>query len=283
MYKIIGVDQKEYGPVTAEQLRQWIIEGRANTQTLVQAEGGSEWKPLADFAEFAEALAARASVNQPPPRIGTVDQNALAAEIIARDYRVDIGSCFSRSWQLLKKNFWVLAGSTFVIALLQLVADVIPPGGIVGIVFSSVLWGGLDWLFLKLVRGETAGVEDAFAGFKLAFVQLMLVGTVSFALVCVGLVFLILPGIYLFVAWMGFAPLLVIDKKLEFWPAMELSRKVVHKHWWKMFGLLILSVLVALAGVLALGVGVLVTMPLAIGATVYAYEDIFGDRPAQQA
>ena len=35
MYKIIGADQKEYGPVTAEQLRQWIAEGRVNGQTSV--------------------------------------------------------------------------------------------------------------------------------------------------------------------------------------------------------------------------------------------------------
>jgi len=56
MYKIIGGDQKEYGPVSAEQLRQWIAAGRANAQTKVQAEGSGEWKPLADIPEFAEEL-----------------------------------------------------------------------------------------------------------------------------------------------------------------------------------------------------------------------------------
>ena len=29
MYKILGADQKEYGPVTAEELRIWIAQGRA--------------------------------------------------------------------------------------------------------------------------------------------------------------------------------------------------------------------------------------------------------------
>ena len=37
MYKIIGADLKEYGPVSVEQLRQWISEGRVNAQTKVQA------------------------------------------------------------------------------------------------------------------------------------------------------------------------------------------------------------------------------------------------------
>ena len=55
MYKIVGGDQKEYGPVTAEMIRQWIIEGRANGQTLAQVEAGP-WKPLSTFAEFADLL-----------------------------------------------------------------------------------------------------------------------------------------------------------------------------------------------------------------------------------
>jgi hypothetical protein len=53
MYKIIGADGKEYGPITADQLRQWVAEGRANSQTRILLEGTSEWKPLSEFPEFA--------------------------------------------------------------------------------------------------------------------------------------------------------------------------------------------------------------------------------------
>lgn len=53
MYKIIGADQKEYGPVTAEQLRAWLAEGRVNAQTQVLSEGETEWKALGDLPEFA--------------------------------------------------------------------------------------------------------------------------------------------------------------------------------------------------------------------------------------
>ena len=53
MYHIIGKDGRQYGPVTTEQLRGWIAENRANAQTLVQAEGVQEWKPLGSFPEFA--------------------------------------------------------------------------------------------------------------------------------------------------------------------------------------------------------------------------------------
>jgi hypothetical protein len=53
MYKIIGADQKEYGPISAEQLRAWIAEGRANALTQVLPEGATEWKVLGDLPEFA--------------------------------------------------------------------------------------------------------------------------------------------------------------------------------------------------------------------------------------
>ena len=53
MYKIIGGDGRQYGPITIEQLRQWIAEGRANAQTLAQVDGGLDWKPLGTFPEFA--------------------------------------------------------------------------------------------------------------------------------------------------------------------------------------------------------------------------------------
>ncbi len=56
MFKIIGGDQKEYGPVSFDQLAQWIRDNRANAQTLVQKEGGP-WVPLGSVPEFASMFA----------------------------------------------------------------------------------------------------------------------------------------------------------------------------------------------------------------------------------
>jgi hypothetical protein len=55
MYKIIGADQKEYGPVSAEQVNAWIAEGRVNALTRILPEGATEWKVLGDMPEFAAA------------------------------------------------------------------------------------------------------------------------------------------------------------------------------------------------------------------------------------
>jgi hypothetical protein len=57
VYKIIGADGKEYGPITSEVLRQWVTEGRANGQTKVLPEGAAEWKNLAEISELGVLLA----------------------------------------------------------------------------------------------------------------------------------------------------------------------------------------------------------------------------------
>jgi hypothetical protein len=71
MYKIIGADQKEYGPVSTEQMSQWITEGRVNAQTLIQAEGTEGWQPLSAFPEFASVAPAqpRPAPAQPQEKI----------------------------------------------------------------------------------------------------------------------------------------------------------------------------------------------------------------------
>lgn len=69
MYRIIGRDGQQYGPVTAEQLRGWIAENRANAQTLVQTDGSQEWKPLGSLPEFAADLKPPPMSAMPPPTI----------------------------------------------------------------------------------------------------------------------------------------------------------------------------------------------------------------------
>lgn len=275
MYKIIGADGKEYGPITADVLRQWIQQGRANAQTRVLAPGASEWRLLSDFPEFADLLGPKTTPLSPPPLNGAADAEALAQQILARDYDFSIGQCIGRGWDLVMANFWLTVGATFIMTLVTTAVGAVPFGGLL---LNYVFWGGLDLMFLKLIRGQRAELGDSFAGFSLAFVPLMLFSIVGQLLVGIGFVLCLLPGIYLMIAWLMFGALLIIDKKLDFWPAMELSRKVVTRHWWKVFGLFIVCLLLLIVGLLACVVGVFIALPVVTAAVVYAYEEIFGTK-----
>jgi len=57
MYKIIGADGKEYGPVSVDQIRQWAAAGRINAQTLIQPEGSTDWKAAANFPDLLPPVA----------------------------------------------------------------------------------------------------------------------------------------------------------------------------------------------------------------------------------
>ena len=84
MYRIIGVDGRQYGPVSAEQLQQWIAEGRANAQTQTFAEGAAGWKPLGSVPEFTARFAPQTPPTISPPIPGPVrktNSNAMAGLI----------------------------------------------------------------------------------------------------------------------------------------------------------------------------------------------------------
>jgi len=66
MYKIIGADGQQYGPVNIDQIRRWIAEGRVRPESLVQAEGSLDWKPLTAFPELASVWIATPPALMPP-------------------------------------------------------------------------------------------------------------------------------------------------------------------------------------------------------------------------
>ena len=69
MYKIIGNDGKTYGPVPAEQIREWISQRRVESRTSVLAAGAAEWTFLGLLPEFAPLFFGPPPVIGPPPRI----------------------------------------------------------------------------------------------------------------------------------------------------------------------------------------------------------------------
>lgn len=220
---------------------------------------------------------------------------------------LDIGDCISRSWELLKANFGQIVGATALVILLLVTVglglrfginfalgvsymDMIHtrgidmfrmqwPGILVNTLWSCLmtgpLMGGLYNFYLKLMRGQSATLADAFAGFGAQFGHLMLGSLCTTVLAVLGLFCCLIPGIYLGVAWRFTFPA-IIDKRLGFRAAMKLSRRTVTGRWWPVFALVLLSGLIAAAGLLACCIGVFVTAPIAIGAILYAYEDLLG-------
>ena len=57
-YKIKGTDGNEYGPVSTEELHQWITQYRCTRETLVQVDESGEWVPMVTLPDFQSAFSA---------------------------------------------------------------------------------------------------------------------------------------------------------------------------------------------------------------------------------
>lgn len=238
MFTIIGADQKHYGPVSAEEIKEWIRDGRADGRTLALREGTTEWKPLSTFPEFAPFTSAQGV----PPRLPGATPVQIAppisdAELLAGEPDFNLGHCLGKGWELLMNNFGLLVGACLVVWVLDIAVSIIP---FAGQFLGGVFYGGLYLVFLKRIRGQASSVGESLSGFSTSFVHLLLAGFLSGFLAGLASMCCVLPWVYLSIAWIFCLPL-VIDKRLEFWTAMELSRKVVTRVWLKVLILVLIA------------------------------------------
>ena len=122
------------------------------------------------------------------------------------------------------------------------------------------LISGVIMLAIKYSRDEHIEFKSIFEYYHLTG-KVSLAAILIYVMTVIGFILLILPGIYLSIAYVFTLPL-IVDKGMDVWDAMELSRKTVTKHWFKVFGLMfLLSVIMAL-GALAFGIGLIWAVPL---------------------
>lgn len=94
-------------------------------------------------------------------------------------------------------------------------------------------------------------------------------------LTVLGYVLLIIPGIYLSVAYMmSFA--LMIDRNMGVWEALEVSRKAISKHWFKIFFLYLLMGLIFILACLPILIGLIWVLPLFTIVHGILYKIMFG-------
>ncbi len=234
-----------------------------------------EKEPSRRYQHASQVKTAVETIGSTPTPPNSATNQALTAEILARDYVLSIGSCFRRGWALVRGDFWPLVGLTALDLTLFATVNSNHLTAIFWMVLHGPLVGGLYLYYLNKIRGQPASVETAFSGFSQCFLHLFLGTFVTFTLTMFGFVCFILPGLYLAVAWL-FTLALIMDKRLHFWAAMELSRKMVSKHWWKFLGFALILLAFNFIGMLLLGIGFFLTAPISVAAVMYAYEDLFG-------
>lgn len=195
------------------------------------------------------------------------DYTNKARHAIDSGYRVKIESYISRGLDIFRMKMDLFLIYTIIYLCLLSVP-------FAGFLISLPLLAGFYLAAHYLVNGKTIQFENMFDGFQ-HFLGLFLLSFMSSIIIFLGFLALILPGVYLVVGYC-FAPFFIVFGKMDLWDAMEFSRKVIHKEWFSMFMFLIVLGLLNLVGLLALGIGVLFTLPVTYCALYAAFDDIVG-------
>lgn len=150
--------------------------------------------------------------------------------------------------------------------------------GLIIHLLQSALWLVLLRVSLRLHDGEPVELAEprpllaGFWNFLLTLVVLALAVALGFAL-------LVLPGVLVGLVF-GFAPLISAEGEKDLTAAFRESSQLTRGARWRLLGLWLMLAGLNLLGVLALGVGVVVTMPLSALCLVYAFRALQGRQPA---
>jgi len=190
---------------------------------------------------------------------------------------VQVASYLQEGWKLFIAN----PGQPIVYTLVLLILHWIPQ---VGPLVAALLWGpliaGYYIALRKQVFGEPVRFSDYLQGFNNP-APLVLVGVVGNLLIGIGTVLLVLPGIYLAVSYL-FSILLVVDRHLDFWTALETSRKFITRQWLLYFVLALILFALNAVGALLFHIGLLLTLPFSTATVLAAYHNLIGLQvPAQ--
>ncbi len=175
------------------------------------------------------------------------------------------GRWIGMGWEIVREDLGTFILMTLIAVTLAIVGNFIVAGPLLAGMFLAVR--------RRLLEGHM-DLGDLFNGFSL-FIDAFLIFVLSAIFSLIGLGFCVFP-ILIVMALYLFAYLYLVDRKLSFWDAMEASRKLVAQHLLDYVFLVVLILLVNLLGLLLLGVGVLVTIPVSVAAVTAAYKETVG-------
>ena len=187
---------------------------------------------------------------------------------------INIRSAFVKAWGLYRMHPFFF--SMYMLLILSIQGMVVIYLQEYMIVYSTLLapplYAGFYLVANKLSRGEVVIYPDFFGGFRF-WIPSVIISLLSQVLITLGLVALILPGIYLGVGYL-FAIQMGIFGGLDPWSAMEWSRKLITRNWWQFLGLVLVLLVLNAAGFLLAGIGLILTLPLTFLVLYVLFEDL---------
>ncbi len=191
-----------------------------------------------------------------------------------RKPQATISGSYGYGWQQMKKHFLYFLLILLIVGIAESPASMAKESNLdnsIYMVFLQIFsaayallllpvitYGG-SLLYLRGIRNEEIDFSELFVGFREKYVHIVLANLLKFAIVGIGFVFLIVPGIIL-LCRLAFVSLLVMDKDLDPVAAVEKSWQMTRGHGWRIFGMGLLAIPVFIAGMICFIVGAFVAV-----------------------
>ncbi len=185
------------------------------------------------------------------------------------------GEAIKFGWDTTTGNLGLMVMSLIIIMAIGVMPAVASNSWVVMVVtwvLDIVVGMGIVRMTLRFVDGEKGELVDLFSPIPL--IPKYLIASVVVCIgVSIGFVLLILPGIYLSVRWYLF-PWVLVDKGVGPFEALRQSWEMTRGSFWNLFLLGFLLCLINILGMMALLIGLLVTIPLTVVAVGYVYRHL---------
>jgi len=200
-----------------------------------------------------------------------LDPERIKEYLLAREYSLDIGRYIKESWHKYTECWWGYSG-VFLLFLLMYYVPYVGP---------LLAWPLTFGVFIATAHSVRTGERVQYPLLFNAYYfygPLFLLCLLNGLAISVGLILLVIPGLWAMIA-LSFSPMIYLEYRtagLKIMDCFTISYKVINKNFCHVLGFFVVMSLFAISGVLLLGVGILVTVPIAQIAGVYAFDDIFG-------
>jgi uncharacterized membrane protein len=138
--------------------------------------------------------------------------------------------------------------------------------------FLNLIFGiGMIKISLKFCDNETPELKDLFAGFNANLFFSYLLVSILYTLIVIGGLFLVIVFAFIWGVEFQFCTYLVIDKGMDPVSALKTSSAITRGTKLQLFFFGLLLILINIVGILALGIGIFVTLPLSMVAIAWVY------------
>ncbi len=139
-------------------------------------------------------------------------------------------------------------------------------------IFLLIIRIGYTKIFLRIYDGESPKFVEIFQEYR-TFWRYLGTSILTCLTILGGFILLIIPGIFWAVRF-SFAPIIVVDTKSGPVISMKESWAITKGKFWKILLFWLTIIGFNMLGVLALGIGLLVTIPVSNFASIYVYREL---------